>query len=232
MTSQASTEAAIARGFSRHLATLRGIPSDARLGWKVAFNAPAIQARLGLRGSLAAGLTSRTLESGGAPHRIAGSTRIALEAEVAVRLGAPVAPGGSVADAARAIAAWAPAIEIVDFDRPFEQLEEILAHGVFHRALRLGPFSSPALGADLAGQLARVELGARRLCEVDARVATGHAPDVLLHLARLLAAHGEALAAGDLVILGAMNPVTFATAGDEFALAVGALGEVRVALEN
>jgi 2-keto-4-pentenoate hydratase len=219
----------LTRALASHLERFRrAAATEGRLGWKVAFNAPAIQARLGLDGSLVAGLTEATLEIGDGPHALTGSTRLALEAEVAVWLARDLAPNASVEAAAAAIEAWAPAVELVDFDRPLDQLEQVLVEGVFHRALRLGERRKPAPGADLRGQLARVEHGGALVCEVDAREATGHAPEVLLHLSRLLAPHGEGLCAGDLVILGAMNPLTFAEAGKLFSLQLGTVGSVRV----
>jgi 2-keto-4-pentenoate hydratase len=102
---------------------------------------------------------------------------------------------------------------------------------VFHRAFRLGPTAVPAPGADLGGILARVEHAGRQLCEVDAREATGHVPDVLLSLARVLSSHGGRLAAGDIVILGSMNPPAFAEPETRFSLELSGVGAVSVDLK-
>jgi 2-keto-4-pentenoate hydratase len=217
----------VARGLRAHLHASASAP---RLGWKVAFNTAPVQARLGLKSSLVARLTQQTLEPAAAPHSLAGATRVALEAEVAVRLARDVLPEADLDAIAAAVQAWAPAIEIVDFNRPLGELESVLAEGVFHRALRLGPESAPAPGADLSGLAARVHHAGSLLCQVDAREATGHVPEVLLHLARLLAGHGERIAAGDVVILGSMNPPAFGEPGSEFSLELAGLGTVSVAL--
>jgi 2-keto-4-pentenoate hydratase len=183
---------------------------------------------LGIPYSLVAGLTRGTLEPPDLPHSLEGSTRVALEAEIAVRLGRAVLPDMSLAEVAACVEGWAPAIEIVDFNRPFGELEQILSEGVFHRALRLGAFMPPAPGADLQGSSVRVECSGENACEVNARAATGHVPEVLAHLARLLGSFGESLAASDEVILGAMNPLTFANPGATFSVSVSGMGSISV----
>ncbi len=224
-----SIDEVVSRGLRAHLAAA---PGAERLGWKVAFNTAAVQKTLGLTSSLVARLTRRTLEPAAAPHRLGGSTRVALEAEVLVQLGRDVQADAGPDAAAAAVESWAPAIEIVEFNRPLSELESILVEGVFHRALRLGPAATPATGADLRGIVARVHYAGSLLCEVDAREATGHVPDVLLHLARLLEVHGERLARGDVVILGSMNPVALARPGTEFSLDLAGVGAVSVALSD
>jgi 2-keto-4-pentenoate hydratase len=51
-----------------------------------------------------------------------------------------------------------------------------------------------------------------------------------LHLARLLAPYGEGLAAGDVVILGTMNPLTVAQPNDTFSVAIEGIGGTSVTL--
>jgi 2-keto-4-pentenoate hydratase len=53
---------------------------------------------------------------------------------------------------------------------------------------------------------------------------------VLLSVARVLAAHGARLAAGDVVILGSMNPPAIAEPDTRFALELSGVGGVAVDL--
>lgn len=220
----------VARGLTRQLAAWRQriAAGERRVGWKVVFNVPAVQARLGLPYFLAAGLTSRSELPAGSSHALAGATRVALEGEVAVRLGADVAVGASLDELARSVAGWAPAIEIVELDRPLEDLEELLAEGAFHRGLVVGPFVAPARGADLTGLQARVQWAGATLCELDARAATGHVPELLRHIAELLAHFGEGLCAGDVLILGSMGPPCQARPGARFEVTLEGAGHVHV----
>jgi 2-keto-4-pentenoate hydratase len=222
----------VARGLARHLEALhqRLATGERRVGWKVAFNAPQVQRRLSLPYFVAAGLTSRSALAAGSSHALGGAAGVALEGEVAVRLGADVAAGASLAETAGCVSGWAPAIEVVQLDRSLDELEEVLAHGVFHRGLVLGPFGTPAAGADLTGIRARVRAAGTTLCDVDARAATGHVPALLQHIATLLARFGERLAAGDVLILGCMNPPCPAVAGSRFEVSLDGLGEVSLDL--
>ena len=129
-----------------------------------------------------------------------------------------------------AVDAWAPALEVVEFNRPFEELEDVLAEGVFHKAVVLGPFKPPRPGVDLAGIEATVDLAEVRVCDVDAREATGPVPEVLRHLARLLDPFGERLASGDVIILGAMNPPCMGREGARFSLQLESVGDAVVHL--
>lgn len=199
-----------------------------RLGFKVAFNAPAAQQKLGLPFALAAGLSRETLVQPPCTIPLSGMTSPAVEAEVAVWLDADLPAGSSEAQAIGAVRAWAPAIEVVDFDRPLTELEDILAEGVFHRAVVLGEPSPTAPGADLSGITARVCAGSSPPFEVDALSATGQVSSVLLHIASILSPLGAGLCGGDVVILGAMNPLTPARPGERFAFSLEGVGELAV----
>jgi 2-keto-4-pentenoate hydratase len=166
----------------------------------------------------------------GSEHRIGDATRAALEAEVAVMLQQDIDPAATLEGISRSVAAWAPAIEVVDFDRPLEDIETILREGVFHRAVVLGQWQTPAPGADLCAVRARVEFAGEAICDVNAREATGDVAEVLSHLAKLLEPHGERLAAQDVVILGSMNPPTFARPDTTFTLDLSGIGRVSLEL--
>ncbi len=224
----AAADPRVSRGLAEHLRRLgvRIAGGEQRLGWKVAFNVRPVQETLGLQGSLIAGLTRATLATSDR-HSLAGAARPLLEAEVAVRLGRDFSPGMSEAERAGCVEAWAPAIEVVDLDRPLNELEAILSEGVFHRALHLGAAVPVPKGADLRGVFAKVDYAGERV-ELDARAATGHIPDVLDQLARLLEPFGERLRAGDWLILGSMNPPTPARPDAEFALELTHIGRVEL----
>lgn len=222
--------AAAERGLAEHIRRRRDAIAGGRqrLGWKVAFNAPAMQERLGLDGSLVAGLTTATLLPRGGEHSLAGGTRIILEAEVAVRLGTTIEPGADDAAVAAAVEAWAPAIEVADMNRPVaEELEAVIAEGIFHRAVAFGEWVRPSAGLTLNGTLASVTYGGEPVAEVDAEATTGRVVDVLRHVVQVLDGIGERLEAGDVVILGAMA-VAPAKAGAEFVHALGGIGTVSL----
>ena len=184
-----------------------------RVGWKIGFNTPVAQERLALEAPVVGFLTSATVLALDQPCPVAHAENPIAEAEVAIHVG----PGGSVAG-------LGAAIEVVDLDRPLEDLEELVARNIFHRAVLLGP---PVAGASLAGVTARVLVNGEEHETVDARAATGEPGDVLAHVGRLLAPVGEELRDGDVVIAGAMSLVA-PRPGHRMRFELGTLGELEL----
>jgi 2-keto-4-pentenoate hydratase len=122
-------------------------------------------------------------------------------------MGRDLPGGGDRAAAAAAIAALAPAIELADADLPFEDPEAILKGNIFQRHVVLGEPDASRAGGDTAGLTALVfrrDTEAARTSDPEA--ATGSLVDVVRHVADLLAAFGEKLAAGDIIIAGSVTP--------------------------
>src|SRR5438093_6456411 len=172
----------------------RGIAGGAaRVGWKIGFNSPAAERQLGLDGTVVGHLTQATVLAPGTSHSLAGSHLVSAEPEVAIHLGRDV-PAGAGGDAVRAaIAALGSAIELVDIDRPLDDLETILAANVFHRAVLLGPPRAERAGGALAGVTARAFLNGDEVASADAAAAAGDVSEVVRHVADWLDAFGECI---------------------------------------
>jgi 2-keto-4-pentenoate hydratase len=195
-----------------------------RVGWKIGLNVPEVQARLGLHEPVIGHLTSATRLPDGGTYAAGDPVALRAEPEVAVRVGADV-PAAADADTARAaIAALAPAIELVDVGRPPGGVEGIVAGNVFHRAFAIGP-ERPAVPHDAARAVLRAN-GA----ETEAADVPGDFADVVGVVARHLEAAGEALRAGDVIIAGSLTPQVPVGAGDRLELDAGTLGAVAVAV--
>jgi len=196
------------------------------VGWKMGLTLDAVQRQLGLDGPVVGYLTSATQLATGATHQLAGTEHPAVEAEVAIHLGAAV-PSGAGLDAARAaIAGLGPAIEVVDAAPPFEDLYSILAGDVFHRAFVLGPADSSR--ADVEGIEATIVRGETEEASASAAAATGDPADVVRYVADFLADHGGELQAGECIIAGAITPAVPVSPGDRIAVDLGPLGELTV----
>jgi 2-keto-4-pentenoate hydratase len=162
------------------------------LGWKVGFNAPAVQAMFGLDGPVVGYLTNRTLVPDGATVDLASWVNPALEVEVAVRVG----PDGN-------LDVIAPALELVDLDLPFDDLEPILAQGLFHRGVVLGSEAPLALCAGLEVAVIDIDLGTEL-----ASAALAEDPAHTLEVtSRFLTQQGASLEPGQWVITGTIGPV-------------------------
>jgi 2-keto-4-pentenoate hydratase len=193
----------VERGMRRQLAAA---PPD-RIGWKMALNAPAAMEALGLE-EPALGWLSRSRVATG-EHGLEGSMAPAVEPELVVEAG----ENGTVARVGAAI-------EVVDFDRALDELEEVIAENVFHRAVAFGELV-PATGT--GGAVFSVNGDER------ARVAEIEPPErTLAFVADFLARLGTELAPGELVIAGALSAPVPVSAGDVAELAIDAVGPVAL----
>jgi 2-keto-4-pentenoate hydratase len=141
-------------------------------------------------------------------------------------------PGGATPEAAlAAIASIEPAIEIADLDpvpAP-DNLDAVLRANIFQRHVVLG--DARRAGGSLGGILSRIT---RRGVEFnrtdDPEALTGRLTAIVAHVANTLAAFGETLKAGDVVITGSITPPIMLEADETgLAHAIDPIGEVRVA---
>lgn len=109
-----------------------GLADVERVGWKVGLNAPPVMEALEIDRPVIGWLGSGTTLAAPAEFVTAGATKIGAEPELAITVG----EGGNVAG-------LAPAIEIVDVDKSFDDLAAILADNIFHRGVVFGPQSEP-----------------------------------------------------------------------------------------
>ena len=142
------------------------------------------------------------------------------EPEIAVHIGRDLRGGGDRAAAAAAIAALAPAIELADADLPFEDPEAILKGNIFQRHVILGRPDCRAPAATPPGSRRGVlRRDAETARTTDPEAATGKLVDIVRHVADLLAAFGERLSAGDIIIAGSVVPPVLVEA-DETAVSL------------
>lgn len=181
------------------------------LGWKIGINVPAVQERLGIDAPVAGYLTTASQLEPGSEVDVSGLENAVLEPELAIRVG----PGG-------AVAASAPAIELVDIDLPFDEIEPILAGNVFHSGVCFGPETEGP---------APSEVRCRVLVD-GAEVATGMLAEppeaTVAHVDRLLAAHGARLQPGDRIIAGSITPPLPLEPPCEVTVELGELGSVSL----
>lgn len=222
----------IRKGMGAQLETRRARLSagEQRLGWKVGLGAPTSMQKLGI-GAPAVGFLLRSgLLASGATVSLRNYKRPVGEPEICVRMARDLPGGASAQDALAAIASIEPAIELADFDpvpAP-DNLDSVLSGNIFHRHVVLGEARRP--GGALDGIVSRV---ARRGIEFnrtdDLEALTGKLVDIAAYVANLLAAFGETLKAGDIVITGSITaPVLLEADETAIAHALDPIGEVRV----
>jgi 2-keto-4-pentenoate hydratase len=115
--------------------------------------------------------------------------------------------GASADEAHSAVQEILPAIELADFDPPptTDNLDAVLAADIYHRHVILG--SDARAGGSVAGLTSRlIRRGAEAASTGDPEALTGRLADIVAHVANTLAAYGERLSAGDVIITGSITP--------------------------
>jgi 2-keto-4-pentenoate hydratase len=174
------------------------------IGWKVGFNVPEIQRKLGIDAPLAGFLTTDSLLDDSWSEY-----PIVVESEVAVE----IAPDGN------SIAALLPALELADPPDLELEIEQILAGNIFHRAVAFGP------------RVETMEPGSGRIL-VNGEEQHSVKPEGLQQMVEAVAARleaaGEKLRPGDRIITGVLAPPYEANEGDIVRLELDDLGSVEL----
>jgi 2-keto-4-pentenoate hydratase len=181
------------------------------IGWKIGFDTPAIQAHFGLSDAVVGYLTDTRVVEPGATVSLAGWTAPAVEVELAARV-----------DDDGGIAGLGPALELVDLDISFDDIEPVLAANICHRGVVFGP---EVPGADPRAMAATVTKDGAVVAE--GKLTKGPAATIAF-VRSYLAAHGAALEAGQRIICGSVVPPVAVAPGDALDVSFGLFGRLRV----
>jgi 2-keto-4-pentenoate hydratase len=183
------------------------------IGWKVGFNLPAVQEKLGIEAPLAGFLSTAGLVADGATLPLDGRPTV-VEQEVAVEIG----------EDGRTIVALLPALEVADPPDITWSVERILAGNIFHRAVAFGPrVETAAPGAAL------ILVNGEEHERVPAERTAAHLEAMVAAVGDRLDAAGERLRRGDRIITGVLCPPPTVKAGDVVRLELESLGAVELA---
>ena len=200
------------------------------LGWKVGFGAPAAMEKLSINAPLVGFLTDRALLPSGADGFTGGWTKPAAEAEIAVHMGKDL-PGGASRDARRA-RDCRPGTR--DRDSPtwifrLTTSSAILAGNIYQRHVILGPCDTSRAGCVMEGLTCRIARNGTESANItDPQALTGELVGIVRHVADLLAACGERLRAGQVIITGSITPPLWVEPGEEIAFNLDPVGSVSV----
>jgi 2-keto-4-pentenoate hydratase len=222
----------IKKGMPAQLAKRRAriAAGERPLGWKVGLGAPATMERLSLQAPVVGYLMQRALVLSGSTVSFAGWTRPVAEAEICVRMASDLRAGATPEAAIAAIKEILPAIELADFDPPPtpDNLDVLLEADIYQRHVVL--CGNTRFGGSVGGLTSRVfRRGDVVNTTTDPEALTGKLGDIVAHVANTLAAYGEKLAAGDVIITGSITPpIMIDTDETEIAHALDPIGEVSV----
>ena len=202
-----------------------------QIGWKVGFGAPAAMEMLKIDRPLVGFLMEAGLVADGAEVPVGSWTKPMLEAEIAVHLARDVPGDASWEEVRDAIGGLSAAIELADLDPPPEDVKAILAGNIFHRHVVLGAVDHDRSTGDGIG--ARVRVNGEEVAATDDPAAlTGELVEVVRLTAETLAASGERLRAGEVVITGSALPPHPVAAGQRVEVELPPLGALSLRLTD
>ena len=202
------------------------------LGWKVGFGAPAAMERLRIDAPLIGFLTNQSLLPSEATVSITGWTKAVAEPEIAVYLGQDLLETPDRETTRGAIAAIGPVIELADVSFPPDDVEAILAGNIYHRHVILGRRDTSRAGCVLDGLAGYVyRNGTEIAATADLQALTGDLVHIVGHVANLLAALGERLRAGEVIIAGSIVPPAWIAGEEEIRYTLDPVDTISIHLE-
>jgi 2-keto-4-pentenoate hydratase len=186
------------------------------VGWKIGFNTPAIQQHFGISEAVVGYLVDSGVVQPGSTASLKGWVSPAVEVELAIRVG----DDGEVAG-------LGPALELVDLDISFGDIEPVLAGNICHRCV---VFGDEVPGADPWSLVATVTKDGSLVAQ-DGRLTEDPATTVAF-VRRFLADHGASLEPGDRIIAGSVVPPVSVAAGDSLEASFGPFGALHIAFSR
>jgi 2-keto-4-pentenoate hydratase len=202
------------------------------LGWKLAFGGPAAMERLRINAPLVGYVMQSALVPSGSTLSLSNWKKPALEPEIAVHLGKDLPAKADRNTTMAAIAALGPAIEVADVVNPSDDVEGTLACNIYQRQVILGRSDSSRAGGVLDGLTCRVLRNGSEIANTSDPQAlqklTGELIDIVRHTANLLAAFGESLQAGQIIIAGSITPPILVEPGEEIVFHLAPIDTISI----
>ncbi|MER7763982.1 fumarylacetoacetate hydrolase family protein [Streptomyces sp. NPDC097619] len=191
-------------------------------GFKLGFTSLAKMRQMGVSDLIHGRITDRMAIPDGATRDLSGLIHPRVEPEVAFLLGDTLEPG---ADPAAAVAAVAPALEVIDsrYDGFAFSLPEVIADNTSAAGYALGPWRTPGDLAALGNLGVLLELDGRPAQTGSTAAILGHPLRALTEAARL----AGSLPAGTVVLAGAATAAVPLHPGTHVRATVASLGTVQ-----
>lgn len=208
-------------------------------GYKIAYTTAALQQASGISEPVAGVILSNNVRHSPAVLESADFLQPGIECEVAARLGADLPASGAPYDrdgVSEAVEAVMTAFEVVDNRRTQgqdtqTQLLTTISSNILNAGVVLGEPVTDWRGIHLAGCRGYMTINGELVGEGVGSDVMGHPLEPLAWLANALAAHGQELKAGMVVITGSIVPPKWLQAGDSAAIGIEGLGEATLSVK-
>jgi 2-keto-4-pentenoate hydratase len=199
-------------------------------GWKAGFTSKAGQESWQVTEPVCAFLLASGVLASGAEIPAARFVKPGVEAEVAFVMKHDLAgPGVTAPRALQAVEGAVPALELIDFRHSGKAVgTDVVADGVYAKAIVLGGALTPLAGIDLALEGLLYEQSGTVVATNTAYEVMGNPLNSLAWIANHLGSRGLGLRAGDIVMTGSVSKILTARAGDTVRATFTRLGSVSV----
>jgi 2-keto-4-pentenoate hydratase len=199
-------------------------------GWKAGFTTRALQETFEVSEPVCAFLLASGVFTSGAAIPAARFVKPAVEAEIAFVMKRDLAgPGVTAPRALLAVEGALPALELIDFRHSGKAVgTDVIADGVYAKAIVLGGALTPVSGIDLALEGLVYEQSGTVVGTATAAEVLGTPLNSLAWIANHLGARGVGLRAGDVVMTGSVSKVLQPKSGDIVRATYTRLGSVSV----
>ncbi|GAA3538658.1 2-keto-4-pentenoate hydratase [Nocardioides daeguensis] len=206
---------------------------ESAVGAKLGLTSPAKQARMGVDEPVVGFLTDALrLDPGVVAGALAGWIQPRIEPEIAFVLGRPVSSRLTLAEARAAVASVGIAAEIIDsrYEDYRFRLADVVADNTSAAGVVLGDLHPGADVPELATLRCTLSVDGEVRHEATGAAILGDPYAALVHLSGHLAARGDALPAGSLVLAGALTDAEPLLAGSSYRLTIASLGTIDVSV--
>jgi 2-oxo-3-hexenedioate decarboxylase len=205
---------------------------ERRTGVKMGFTSKAKMVQMGLSELIWGRLTDGMLVDDGGTLAFARYVHPRVEPEVAFLLKRPLAGRVSSVEAAAAVEAVAPALEIIDsrYENFKFSLTDVVADNSSSSGYVIGNWNDPATDYSNLGMV--LEIDGRPVQIGSSAAILDHPLRSLVAAARLAAAGGESLRPGDIVMAGGATAAEALAAGHRVRLSVESLGDVAFSVSE
>lgn len=204
-----------------------------RVGWKIALTTPQMQKLVGVDRPCLGGIFAATLHHGQVTVKAADYVKLAVECEVAVRLGRSPTPPFTADRLADCVEAAMAGIEIVD-DRAIDYTKfeawHLMAYNAFNQGAVLAPPNRDWRKLDLAQARGRILIDGQEVGTGKGGDVMGHPLNALAMAAETLHGRGQGLQAGDVVLTGSVVTTKWPKPGQTAVITVEGLGEARLSV--
>jgi len=202
-------------------------------GYKIAITTKVMQELCGIDEPCYGAIFDSRVYRGEVELHAADYCRIAVETEIAVRLGEDLPQGGDRDRVASAVESCMAAIELIeDLRYDYKRLDgpALVAANAWNAGIVLGMPVYDWHRLDLAALTGRLEINGREIGTGKGADALGHPLNALSWLANRRAAEGNPLRRGQVVMTGSLVATQYPVAGDRILVEIEHLGTAELAL--